>query len=55
MAILRLVIWVMLFMMATFFWVVVFEHGLAGFPEGCGEEFRNFRDFLGSDEGVPVE
>lgn len=47
---LRLVIWALLFAIATFCWVVVFEHGPSGFSPGCGEEWRKFRRFLGDGE-----
>ncbi len=53
MAFLRLLIWALLFLIATFCWVVVFEHGLSGFRAGCGEEWQSFRRFLGEEAVGP--
>ena len=54
MAFLRLVMWLLLFVLATFCWVVVFEHGLSDFSRGWNEEWRKFRDSLHSDEAPPA-
>ncbi len=40
--------WVTLFAVATFFWVALFEHGLAGFGEGLKAEFAGLRALFGS-------
>ncbi len=46
MALLRLLIWLLLFLGATFCWVVVFEHGFSGFAEGFREEWQNLKEAL---------
>jgi len=49
MAIAKILFWALLFVAATFFWLVVFEHGIAQMQTGVQEELRAIgRFFSGS-------
>ena len=39
-------LWIVFFAIATFFWVVVFEHGFTGFGHGIKLEFASLRSLF---------
>ncbi len=39
-------LWIVSFFIATFFWVVVFEHGFDGFGDGIKLEFQSLRSLF---------
>ena len=49
MRILNKVLWTLAFLVATFFWMVLFEHGftMKGLTEGTGEELRALGTWFG--------
>lgn len=42
--------WVILFLAATFLWVVLFEHGTSGFVDGISVEFENVKNLIPTGE-----
>lgn len=42
------VLWTLAFIVATFFWMVLFEHGftMKGLTEGTGEELRSLSTWI---------
>lgn len=48
MGILRKLFWLALFLVATFSFVVVFEHGFKDFPKNAQVEFENLKKFTGA-------
>ena len=50
MRILSKVLWTLAFLVATFFWMVLFEHGFSmkGLSEGTGTELRALSSWFGS-------
>ena len=47
MRLVKITFWTALFLAATFFWVVLFEYGPAGFGEGAKAEFQGLRALFG--------
>lgn len=39
-------LWILFFFIATFFWVVVFEHGFSGIGHGIKLEFESLRSLF---------
>jgi hypothetical protein len=52
--ILRLLAWFILFLGATFCWIVLIEHGPDDFVEGCKIEAANFRAIVTRVVSPPV-
>ena len=52
MRILSKVLWTLAFLVATFFWMVLFEHGftMKGLTEGTGEELRGIAAWFGGEK-----
>ena len=46
MGIAKILIWAILFLIATFFWLVLFEHGIAQMDTGIREELRAIGEFF---------
>jgi hypothetical protein len=49
MTLLRNLFWVAMFVVATFFWVVLFEHKIGGFEQGIRIELDNVKKLIGQD------
>lgn len=53
MTLIRSVFWVAVTLAATFFWLVLFEHGPSGFKEGISVEFENLKALIQPVEKTP--
>ena len=52
MALIRVLVWTLLFVASTFCWIVVFEHGFSEFSQGFAEELQNLKSLFNPAAGA---
>jgi hypothetical protein len=54
MSIIRAIFWIALFVASTFSFIVLFEHGVANFPDNAKKEFEALKKIAGLADKKPA-